>query len=179
MADFTLNLVFGSITIRDKDIASLKRMFDRNPIYGGPCLILNRANGLALDAGPDSKAGAHSVLWSAHAAPWQQWRLRKTGDEVEIASASNGLSLTTMATGSKWAETWLDDKVHPDWSRRWKLSSTKDQAAFAIENASSGYALDAGMEPDKDNKHDPHIWPTTWDPWQQWIIARLPFTSER
>jgi Ricin-type beta-trefoil lectin domain-like len=89
------------------------------------------------------------------------------------------LWLTTMATGTKWGETWLDNRVHHDWSRRWRLRSTEDRAAFVIENASSGFALDAGAEPDKENKHDPHVWPTNREPWQQWIIVRLPFTSER
>lgn len=179
MPDFTLHLLLGSITIHDKDLVALKKIFDRNPIYGGPCLILNRANGLALDAGSESGVGAHNVLWPAHAAPWQQWRLRKSGDEIEIVSESNGLWVTTMATGHKWGETWLHNQVHHDWSRRWKLKSTEDRAAFFIQNASSGFALDAGAQPDEENKHDPHVWPANTDPWQQWIIVRLPFTRER
>lgn len=157
------------------ELTSLARRFRKNSIYDEPCMILNRANGLALDAGPDGKVGAHNILWSAHAGPWQQWRLKRAGDGVEIVSESNGLWLTTMSQGIRWGETWLDNKVYHDWSRSWKLRSSEDRVAFAIENASSGFILDAGREPDKDNKYDPHVWPdNNWDPWQQWIILRLP-----
>ena len=54
---------------------------------------------------------------------------------------------------------------------------SEDRGAFVIENASSGFALDAGQDPDKENRYDPHVWPANKDPWQQWIIVRLPFTS--
>jgi hypothetical protein len=40
-----------------EELMSLRNRFRKNPIYDGPCMILNRANGLALDAGPDSKVG--------------------------------------------------------------------------------------------------------------------------
>ena len=41
------------------ELMSLARRFRKNSIYDEPCMILNRANGLALDAGPDGKVGAH------------------------------------------------------------------------------------------------------------------------
>lgn len=177
MPDVTINLGLGSITIRHEEIVALKKRFTRNPIYGGPCLILNRDTGLALDAGPDSGVGAHNTLWTAHAAPWQQWRLQSFGNEVEIVSESNGLWLTTMARGSKWGEVWLHNKLSHDWSRRWKIKATEDRAAFAIENAASGFALDAGYEVLKKEQkdRDPHVWESNGDPWQQWMIVRLPF----
>lgn len=174
MPDFTINAGLFSIKIRHEEIVALKRRFDRNPIYGGPCMILSRDTGLALDAGPDDKVGGHNVLWSAHAGPWQQWRLRQVGDEVEIVSESSGLRLTTMARGSEWGEVWLHNKLNHDWSRRWRLKPTDDRVAFLIENAASGFALDAGEQ--AENGRDPHLWHAHWPPWQQWIIVRLPLT---
>jgi hypothetical protein len=174
MPDFTLNIGIGSIKFRHEELVTLWKRFDRNPLYGGPCMILNRDTGLALDAGPDGGVGAHNVLWSAHAAPWQQWRIRSFGDEVEIVSESNHLWLTTMAKGFEWGEVWLHDKLNHDWSRRWRLKATDDRVASVIENAASGFALDAGQE--AENGRDPHLWPTHWPSWQQWIIVRLPLT---
>jgi hypothetical protein len=174
MPDFSIHIGLASITIRHEEIVSLKRRFNRNPIYQGPCMILNRDTGLALDAGPDGKVGSHNVLWSAHAAPWQQWRLRRAGDEVAIVSESNGLWFTTMATGYDWGEVWLHNKLSHDWSKRWRLKVSDDRVAFVIENAASGFALDAGAE--AENGRDPHLWPTHWAAWQQWIIVRLPLT---
>jgi hypothetical protein len=174
MPDFTIHVGLASITIRHEEIVALRKRFDRNPIYWGPCMILNRETGLALDAGPDGKVGDHNVLWSAHAGPWQQWRLRQVGDEVEIVSESNGLWLTTMATGYDWGEVWLHNKLSHDWSRHWRLKASEDRVAFVIENAASGFALDAGAK--AENGRDPHLWRTHWAPWQQWMIVRLPLT---
>jgi hypothetical protein len=181
MAEFGMNIGVVSIKLQHEDIVSLWKRFDRNPIYGGPCLILNRDTGLALDARADGKVGDHSTLWSAHAAPWQQWRINRVkqmDDEVEIVSESNGLWLTTMAMGYKWGDVWLHNKLSHNWSRRWRLKATEDRAAFAIENASSGFALDAAYEVLKKPQEDrnPHVWPSNGEPWQQWMIVRLPLT---
>ena len=69
---------FG-FTLTPEELASLADRFRRDPLLGGPCLILNRHSGLALDAKPDAEVGGHATLWPAHAAPWQQWRIRKAG----------------------------------------------------------------------------------------------------
>ncbi|OHV28612.1 hypothetical protein BCD49_37790 [Pseudofrankia sp. EUN1h] len=172
----TLNFGVVKIELTQDDLSALKGRFTRNPLYRGPCLIINRDTGLALDAHPDAKPGGHTCLWQPHAAPWQQWRLHGTGGgTIEIISESSGLYLTAMAEGHEWGETWLHDTVKPGWSRQWRIKNTDDGVAFAIQNATSGYALDAGQH--AENLSDPHLWPTThWDPWQQWIIARLPLT---
>jgi hypothetical protein len=143
-ASVTLNLGVIKITLTQDELASLRKRFNRSPLYNGPCMILNRDTGLALDAGPNAKSGDHNVLWKPHGAPWQQWRLRGVGGgEIEIRSESSGLRLTTMATPSDWSDVWLDRKQENDWSTRWRLKSTDDGVAFVIRNAASRYALDA------------------------------------
>ena len=156
-----------------RDLASLVKRFSKDPIYSGPCLLLNRASGFALDATTTPAPGTHNKLWGAHAGPHQQWRLRDMGNgEIEITSELGGLHLTTMANPSKWGEVWLDNKKASGWSTRWRLQVSDDRGAFVIENAHSRCALDAGIGGKKEA--DPHVSYTTWDPWQQWVIARLP-----
>jgi Ricin-type beta-trefoil lectin domain-like len=163
------------LTFSPEELASLKARFTKNPIANAPCMILNRATGLALDATRTTISGTHNKLWNAHAGPHQQWRIRALGnDNVEIVSEQSGMLLTAMARPHDWGEVWLDRKKEADWSTRWRLKESRDKVAFVIENANSGYALDAGR--DAKNGADPHLWRTTWDPWQQWIIARLPLT---
>jgi hypothetical protein len=175
-ASVTLNLGVIKLTLTQDELASLKKRFTRSPLYKGPCMILNRDTGLALDAGPDAKTGDHNVLWQSHAGPWQQWRLRGVGGgEIEILSESSGLRLTTMATGYDWGEVWLHRNQANDWSTRWRLKSTDDGVAFLIQNSASGYALDAGQN--AENGRDPHVWQPHWAGWQQWIIVRLPLTQ--
>lgn len=167
---------FG-ITLTAEELASLADRFRRDPVYGGPCLILNRHSGLALDAKTEAKAGGHTTLWSAHAAPWQQWRIRRAGrGAVEIISESSGLKLTTMRTATNWGHVWLDAKVRPDWSNQWRLKPTDDRVAFVIENATSAHALDPGHVAADHQGADPHVWSTHWEPYQQWMIVRLPLT---
>jgi hypothetical protein len=175
-ATVTLNLGIVKLELTQDQLKSLSDRSNRNSLYRGPCLILSRDTGLALDAGQDAKSGSHTGLWAPHAAPWQQWRLRGVGGgQIEIVSESCQRRLTTMATGYDWGEIWLDRKERPDWSSRWRLRATKDGAAFLIENARSGFALDAGEK--ATNGRDPHVWGEShWAPWQQWIVVRLPLS---
>jgi hypothetical protein len=175
---FKLNLGVVSCTFGPKDLADLARRFRRDPLSDGPCLLLNRHSGLALDARADPRVGDHSTLWSAHAAPWQQWRLREAGrGTVEIVSESSGLRLTTMAKPNDWGEVWLHRDRPSDWSGRWRLNPTEDRAAFQIQNATSPHSLDAGRDLARQEENgDPHVWTGNWDPWQQWIVVRLPLT---
>jgi hypothetical protein len=102
-ASVTLSLGVVRVTFTQDELTSLRKRFNRSPLYKGPCLILSRDSGLALDAGANAKSGDHNVLWTPHAGPWQQWRLRGVaGGEVEILSESSGLRLTTMATPQDW-----------------------------------------------------------------------------
>ena len=58
----------------------VRRRFSNNALFAGPCLIIERHNGLALDAGTDSPYnGTRPVTWTTHTAPWQQWRIRAAG----------------------------------------------------------------------------------------------------
>lgn len=175
-ATVTLNLGVLKISISEDQLRSLQSRFNRNPLYKGPCMIVNRDKGLSLDSGLEAKSGDHSVLWSPHAAPWQQWRLNSVGGGIiEIVSESSGLRLTTMARQHGWGEVWLDDKAKAGWSTRWRLRAADDGAAFVIQNADSGAALDAGQN--AQNGKDPGVWHEThWAAWQQWVIMRLPLS---
>jgi hypothetical protein len=174
-ASVTLSLGVIKLTLTQDEFASLRKRFNRSPLYKGPCMILSRDTGLALDAGPHTKAGHHNVLWKPHAGPWQQWRLHGVGGgEVEILSESSGFRLTAMAKRQDWGGVWLDSKLANDWSTRWRLKSTDDGVAFLIQNAASGYALDAGQKPEDPPR--PHMWRPNWSAWQQWIVVRLPLT---
>ncbi|GAB3336084.1 hypothetical protein GCM10027452_09470 [Micromonospora halotolerans] len=165
---------FG-ISLTADELASLADRFRRDPVYGGPCLILNRHSGLALDARTDATAGGHTTLWTAHAAPWQQWRIRRASrGNVQIISESSGLMLATMRAASDWGEVWLHDKPRPKWSTEWQLIPTDDRVAFVIENATSAHALDPGHIAADHQGVDPHVWSTHWEPWQQWMVVRLP-----
>jgi hypothetical protein len=165
---------FG-VSLTAEELASLADRFRRDPMYGGPCLILNRHSGLALDAKPDAPVGGHTTLWSAHAAPWQQWRIRKSGQgNVEIISEPSALRLTTMRTAADWGEVWLHDKPRPGWSTEWRLTPSDDRVAFVIENAASTHALDPGHVAEDHHGVDPYVWSTHYEPWQQWMIVRLP-----
>ncbi|MFI7547400.1 hypothetical protein [Actinoplanes sp. NPDC049599] len=69
---------------------------------------------------------------------------------------------------------WLDSKVRPDWSNQRRLKPTDDRVAFVIENAASVHALDPGHVAADHQGADPHVWSTHWEPYQQWMIVRLP-----
>jgi hypothetical protein len=44
-----------------RDLASLVKRFSKDQIFGGPCLILNRARGFALDATTTPAPGTHTI----------------------------------------------------------------------------------------------------------------------
>ena len=175
MPDVTLGVPpFFTVKLSDEEFKRLKARFSTNPLHKGPCMIINRAKGLALDAGPTAEAGAHNVLWQPHGAPWQQWRLQNAGGgAIKIVSESSKLALTTMSAGFEWGESWLHNRPEADQSQRWRISETDDRAAFLIQNSDSGFALDAGSTAEN---LDPHMWKADWNANQQWMILRLPFT---
>jgi hypothetical protein len=170
--DFTFGIPPFTFTVSAREIASLVKRFTEKPLLSGPCLILNRAYGLALDATTARAAGTRTTLWGAHAGPHQQWRVEKAGrDLVEIISDPTGLRLTTAAGPQEWGSVWLDDARGSGFSSRWRLRETPDRVAFIIESE-SGSILDGGI--DARANAEPHVSRTDRDPWQQWIIARLP-----
>lgn len=158
------------------DESRLRRRFDLRPLMEGSCMVINRASGLALDATPDADVGTHNQLWSAHGAPWQQWKLEGASKgAVSIVSQTSRLRLTTMKKGFDWGETWQHNQLAHDWSDRWHLEPTDDRAAFYIVNTDSGFALDAGEE--QTNGADPHVRAKTGGSWQQWLVLRLPLSK--
>jgi hypothetical protein len=125
------------------------------------------------------------VLWTPHALPWQQWRIRKAGnDTVKIISEHGGLALTTDGTPSDGSWTWLENDRNLD-SQRWRLSPTPDKVAFIIETQWSAYALDArtdtqlpaaGEYGSIGDPTPPILWSTHLESWQQWLVVRVPLT---
>jgi Ricin-type beta-trefoil lectin domain len=150
---------------------ALKKRFTRNPIYHGPCLIIDRNTGLALDATLEPGKGTAPVLWTPHTAPWQQWRLESAGRGlVRIVSDSSKLALTGTERPNDGSRVWLDQQSAK--AQKWHLKKSDDNVAFIVEHARTPYSLDAGTE--AKNEDEPHLWATHWAPWQQWIICRLP-----
>jgi hypothetical protein len=185
MASVTINLGFIRFTLGEAEVASLKKRFKGDEIHGGPCLLVDRRWGLALDATTDPHERTRPVLWTPHALPWQQWRIRKAGnDTVKIVSEHGGLALTTdgQAGDGSWA--WLERDRNLD-SQRWRMSVTPDKVAFVIETQWSAYALDArtdtkipavGESGSIDDPTPPILWSTHSEAWQQWLVVRVPLT---
>ena len=166
---FTLGIVHIEWT--SDDFEALKRRFYRNTLFGGPCLIIDRQTGLALDATPDPKPGTKPLLYTPHALPWQQWRLRSVGRRlVRIVSEQGKLSITAMERPYDWSPISLENTN--EIGQTWRLWRTRDGAAFLIEHGQLEFALDTGQ--DATNGKEPHLWPTHWESWQQWVICRLP-----
>ncbi|WFE62908.1 RICIN domain-containing protein [Micromonospora sp. WMMD714] len=181
----TLSLGVIKMTLSQKEWASLKRRFRADELFGGPCLLIDRRWGLALDATTEPQERTRPVLWTPHAAPWQQWRIRKVGrDAVKIVSEHGGKALTTDGHAGDRSWVWLETDRNLD-SQRWRMTPTDDRVAFLIEANRSAYALDARTDTKvpavaKDgsiaNPTPPILWSTHWEAWQQWLIVRVPLT---
>ena len=175
---------FLSITLSASETDNLKERFNRRSLYG-PCMIIDRWSGLAMDSTPDPKHQTRPVLWTVHALPWQQWRIKKVRDNmVKITSEHGGLALTTDQQVGDGSWLWLEEDIGLD-SQLWRLHPTRDHGAFAIYSCRSAYALDATRAPnlpaagenhDIDNPTAPIMWTNDWRSWQQWVITRLPLT---
>lgn len=79
--------VFGiRLELPESVTVSLRERFSRRTLSGGPCLLVDRRWGLALDATRHPQHRTRPVvLWTAHGAPWQQWRLVRTDRGSQIA----------------------------------------------------------------------------------------------
>jgi hypothetical protein len=147
-------------------------------LFHGPCLIIDRNTGLALDATQGAVRGTNPLLWTPHAPPWQQWRLQRIGGPrlpsglVRIVSEPTKLVLTKMERPHDWSPVWLEEQGGQ--AQQWRLMKTEDGAAFVIEHAGSRHSLDTGAHGKNGDK--PHLWSTHWESWQQWMICRLPLT---
>ncbi|MFG2044790.1 RICIN domain-containing protein [Dactylosporangium sp. NPDC048998] len=67
-------------------------------------------------------------------------------------------------------------------NQRWRLA-TDDRVAFLVEAKQSAHAFDArtdtkvpAVEPDGSvaDPTQPILWSTHWQPWQHWLIVRVP-----
>ena len=174
MARVTINVGVLKVEFDSADFGALRR--SRRVLFGGPCVILCRQWGRALDAGQNAIPGTKPVVWDTHALPWQQWLLHPDGDpgSVRIESHSAGLSLSAAGRGD-WSPVRLERPRHGDSNQLWRLQPTADGSAYLIENVKTGKALDAAHEPQ--NGFEPHLWEPHWESWQQWVIARLPLAN--
>lgn len=181
---------FVSFKLGPADLATLTKRFTRKPLLDGPCLILERRSGLALDSTIDSQPdpdGQHRpVLWTVNAMPWQQWRIDSgPGGLSTIRSQHSGYVLTTDDPPGNHSWVWLSpDRGHR--TQRWRVQPTSDKTAFVIEAASSSFALDSTLHPEVPASVDerwvetpsaPIMYSSHGEPQQQWVIARLPFSD--
>ena len=175
-----------ALQLGGKDLASLARRFSRRPLLSGPCMLIERHSGLALDSTADPEHKTRPVLWTPHGLPWQQWRIEKAGRQlIRITSVRSGLVLSTDRSCGDGSWVWQErDRDRVD--QRWRLLPMKDRTAFVIETADSAHALDATTDPDVPASREdrstnvpssPILWSTHGAPWQQWIILRLPLTE--
>lgn len=166
-------------------LASLSQRFTRSPLSRGPCLIIDRWSGLALDSTTDPHHRTRPVLWTVHGLAWQQWRLLAAGRGlVKIVSEHGAMVLTTDATAGDGSWVWLEKDRDRD-DQKWRASPTRDRSAFVIETRRSQHALDATTDPKLPAGHEDHsvheptspfVWGTHSEAWQQWVIVRLPLT---
>lgn len=187
MGDSISVTLFGVLKIElpETTADSIRKRYSKRSLFGGPCVLIDRRWGLALDATVNSKPKTRPVLWTPHAAPWQQWRLQRCGNGfVKIASEDNGLVLTTDAHAGDGSWVWLDQDQDRE-QQKWRLRPTEDRAAFLIECKNSEHALDASTDarlpaasPDGSvaDPTAPILWASHWAPWQQWILLRLPLS---
>lgn len=171
----TLNLGVLKIAVSAQDLRVLRSRFSRSALYKGPCLLIDRETGLALDSTTTPGSGIRPVLWTSHAAPWQQWRLRPVGGGcVQITSeVAPSLTLTTDLNAGDRSWVWLDS-INPGKAQTWRLNTSDDGAAFLLETRDSHHALDTGGQADR--SQSPILYSSHWAAWQQWIICRLPLT---
>lgn len=166
-------------------IKSLAARFSRRPLFGGPCLIIDRHTGLALDSRTEPQARTRPVLWTPHALPWQQWRIQPAGrGHYKIYSEHAKRVLTTDRQAGDGSWVWLER----DCDRReqiWRLVPTEDCLAFIVETSNSEHSLDATRRArvpaaeEDGSVSDPtevNLCNTHKAPWQQWMILRLPLS---
>lgn len=172
MAEATFNAGVVKVRVPGEDLRALGRRLRRQPLYKGPCMLIERAAGLALDSTTAPSVGSRPLLWNAHGGPCQRWYVRSVArGQVKLLSELENLALAAEGTPGEWTPIHLE---RPSDSRHqlWKLRPTDDGVAFLIESALSAHAFDAGRDPEIER--EPALWASHWASWQQWVIARLP-----
>ena len=175
MPNVGVNVTVFKLDLSPDDVKAIRSRFRRATLFGGPCLILSRDSGLALDSTGEPTVGMQPLLWTTHGLPWQQWNLRRARrGKVKIFSGVGNLALTALSQPHDWSPVTLrNEDAHG--AQEWRLRPTEDGAAFLIEHGTTDHALDAGQE--AENLRQPHLWSTHWATWQQWIVCRLPFPT--
>lgn len=174
-----------SLGLSAETIRSLTGRFSRRPLFGGPCLIIDRHTGLALDSTTQPETRTRPVLWTPHALPWQQWRIQSAGrGHYKVYSEHARRVLTTDERAGDGSWVWLErdcDRAE----QTWRLIPTEDSLAFIIEAVRSEHSLDATTKPrvpaaeEGGSVADPtpvFLWSTHRAAWQQWMIVRLPMS---
>lgn len=177
----------GGVTLglSQEMIRSMAERFSRKRLFGGPCLIISRHSGLALDSTTAPQTRTRPVLWTPHALPWQQWRITPVRKgRYSIVSEHAGRVLTTDERVGDKSWVWLErDCARPEQS--WRLIPTEDSLAFVIEASHAEVSLDATVDPkipaaeEGGTVAEPTpavMYSTHGGPCQQWMILRLPMT---
>ncbi|HWO67558.1 MAG TPA: RICIN domain-containing protein [Umezawaea sp.] len=172
MADFGFNVGVFKVDFTSAEVAAFRARFRGDPLYSGPCLVVERQSGLALDSRQEPVEGSSPVLYPVHGLPWQHWRISPARrGTVRITTGINGLALTAPRSPEDWSPVRMN-RVTSGEEQLWRLRPTDDGSAFLIESAVSEHALDATEKPEW--LASPHLWSTHWAAWQQWVICRLP-----
>ncbi|MFT7840697.1 RICIN domain-containing protein [Saccharothrix sp. BKS2] len=174
MADFGINTGIFKVDFTSSEVAAIRQRLRRGPLHSGPCLIIERQSGLALDSTQEPHEGSSPVFYGTHGLPWQHWRIKPAGrGTFTITSATGDLALSAPRRPEDWSPVHLR-RPNSSNEQRWRLHPTDDGSAFLIESAVSPHALDATQQPER--LASPHLWSTHWKAWQQWIICRLPMS---
>ncbi len=166
-------------------LGSLATRFSRRTLYGGPCMLIDRHTGLALDSTTEPRHRTRPVLWTPHGLPWQQWRIVRVKRGIyKILSEHGDLALSTDHAAGDGSWVWLE-KYRDREDQLWRLEATEDHTAFVVETKRSAHSLDATLDPRipaaaEDgwigDPSSPILWETHSQAWQQWVIVRLPLT---
>lgn len=167
-----LRFPFVSLRLTDEERARFAARFRRS-VLDGPCIIVARGPGLALDIGWDQEAGWSPWFWETHALTPQQWTLERVAqpDVYTITHVGSGLRLQAPegTRGQPTVARRRDTK-----RQRWQVVPTDDRTAFLLRSSATGAVLDATQDPARGSH--PVVWDEHWEPWQQWVIARLPMS---
>lgn len=171
------------IDMGPETVSTLGRWWNGRSRFSGPCLVIDRWSGLALDATVEPQRQTQPVLWTVHGEPWQRWRLvRLRNKRVLLMSDHGGLVLTTDSPPGDRSWVWLDSYRGYE-QQEWNVTPSDDGCAFQIESATSAYALDARDHPRIPATGEDHAIADPSSPvmmrnanrrTQEWTIARLP-----
>jgi hypothetical protein len=167
--------VFGLVTVEVEDVL---HYFSRSADVAGPFLIIERQNGLALEANAKQQNGWRPWLAPLHGNVDQMWVLKKSAqkDEVLIASVSSQLVLDSTWEYSDGAPLVLYES-HGAENQRWRMRPTSDQLGWYLSNVKDDRVLDVGENPESWTK--PWLWEYRGHRWQQFLLLPIGETRKR